>query len=125
PEYIRHAGEGGRGAQDRTGEVVAAPEGRTRLGGDEVPGEGPLATVRHGQRAGEGCRTLPEGRAGGGAAAVGVVSPSQDGAAEPDGADRGWGGGRYGSRWNIRGGLAGPTRARRGAGTDRGSETAR
>src|SRR5262249_12273430 len=98
PEYIRHAGEGGRGAQDRAGEVVAAPEGRARLGRHEVPGEGPITAVRHGERAGEGRGTVPDGPAGGNAAAVGAVSASEDRPAGPGWAHRGPRGGGGGAR---------------------------
>ena len=41
-------------AQDRAGTVVEAGPGRDRLDRDEVPGKGPVAALRDGQRSGPG-----------------------------------------------------------------------
>ena len=47
------------GAEDRAGAAVEAGARRARLDRDEVPGEGPDAAVRDGQRAGPRRRALP------------------------------------------------------------------
>ncbi len=46
-------------AQDRAGSAVEAGPWRDRLDRDEMPGKGPLAALRNGQRGGSGSGTLP------------------------------------------------------------------
>ena len=99
-------------AADGAGEVDEARARRAGLDRDEGPGEGSKPAVRDGQRPGDGCPALPDGRAGPGMPAVGVVSaaearPSKQGAADRSGrripvADR-WHGHRHvaGSRATL------------------------
>ena len=76
------------GAEDGAGAAVEAGARRARLDRDEVPGEGPDAAVRDGQRAGQGRRAVPGRRAGGGVPAVGRLPAAEVRAQAPD-ADRG------------------------------------
>ena len=55
--------------QDRAGAAVEAGPRRARLDRDEVPGEGPVAALRDGQRPGPRRGALPGRRAGGGVSA--------------------------------------------------------
>ena len=72
----RPAEDRGR-AQDRAGQAVEAGARRARLDRDEVPGEGPDAALRDGQRPGPRRGALPGGRAGGGVSAEFGLSAAQ------------------------------------------------
>ena len=65
-EQLRSPAEDRGRPQDRARAAAAAGAGRARLDRDEVPGEGPDATVRDGQRPGARRGALPGRRAGGG-----------------------------------------------------------
>ena len=82
PVAAEHAlGDAARGGIDDDGEAAfgrhvqaAAPaQGRSGLDRDEVPGEGPDAALRDGQRAGDGSQAASQQRAGGGAPAQPAV----------------------------------------------------
>ena len=62
-EHLGRPAEDRGGPEDRAGAAVEAGARRTRLDCDEVPGEGPDAALRDGQRAGAGHRALPDDEA--------------------------------------------------------------
>ena len=109
------------GAEDGAGAAVEAGARRAGLDRDEVPGEGPDAAVRDGQRAGPGRRALPARRAGGGVPAVGRLPAAEVRAQAPDAARRRGGLPRpAGGRRHLQHVAGGAGPAGRGAGHGRG-----
>jgi hypothetical protein len=127
---LRHPAEDRGGAEDGAGAAVEAGAWRVGLDRDEVPGEGPHAALRDGQRVGEGCRALPARRASRGLPAVDELSvpevraEKQDGAADRErvcaASDRGDGGERLvRGRGQPAAQRSGNGSGRRGKGADR------
>ena len=75
--------------QTEPAQVDEAGARRAGLDRDEGAGEGPQPALRDGQRPGDGCPALPDGRAGAGVPAVGVVPAAEVRPAEQGAADRG------------------------------------